>query len=307
MRLKVKNVGTPNKPNEDDIIRSGQEQSMNPQIMIERLQKFNTLLLNVVKADHDKFLSALDPPMSIPPEKITRWHAEYDLQNCPDIEQAELPQPPNIEKFSSAKDILSATRNLFNCATPMERVMQRYEAKQTQDRLSKKGGPAASAETDTESEPSTPTNQGPGSGIGNDPVSAILKGVPKSLLDRIRAKQAAKALDAMTRRPSQDKEARKYERLPGLTRHLRNIFVTESKSVLELDVVLAKVENSYSERMTKDSLRELLKLISKEAPNEWLTFYYSTSRKTDFVKIKKEMDLNVIIQVLESKATAKAN
>lgn len=288
------------KLNEDDIIRSGQEQTMNPQIMIERQQIFNNLLLNVVKDEHDKFLRSMDPPMIIPKEKINRWHAEFDLQNCPEIGSAELPQPPNVEKFSSAKDILSTARNLFNCATPMERVMQRYEAKQHQIRS------AQSECTDTESEPSTPTGLtfDKATAAPENPVSAILKGVPKSLLERIRAKQAAKALDAMTRRPSQDKEAGRYERLPELARHLRNIFVTESKSVLELEIVLSKIENSFRERMTKDGLKELLQLIAKEAPDNWLSFHFI--RKTDFVKIKKDIDLNDIIRHLELKATDKA-
>lgn len=205
--------------NEDDIIRSGQQQTMNPQVIIERQQQFNRILLDVVKAEHDKFLLALDPPMHIPKEKITHWHAEFDLQSCPDIQQLELPQPPNVDKFSSARDILSTARNLFNCATPSERVMQRFEAK-LQERAStaakKTAGSANNVESDTESEPSTPTSVP--LKLFENPVSAVLKGVPKTLLERIRAKQAAKALDAMTRRPSQDKEAGKYERLPELAR-----------------------------------------------------------------------------------------
>lgn len=297
--------------NEDDIIRSGQQQTMNPQVMIARQQKFNRALLDIVKDEHDTFLRSLDPPMHIAKEKINRWHPEFDLQNCPEIKCADLPQPPNIEKFSSAKDILSTARNLFNCATPMERCMQRFDEAaaanqqhQLQQSIAQRVGLATSsaALTDTESEPSTPTtlSSATTAAANNDPVSAMLKNVPKSLLERIRAKQAAKALDAMTRRPSQDKEAGRYERLPELARYLRNIFVTESKSVLELDQVLAKLENSYRERIAKDTLKELLELIGKEAPDQWLTFHFI--RKTDFVKIKKDVDLNEIIRTLEMRA-----
>lgn len=218
-KVQSKETTMSTKLNEDDIIRSGQQQTMNPQVIIERQQQFNRILLDVVKEEHDKFLRSLDPPMNIPKEKITHWHAEFDLQSCPDIKQSELPQPPNVEKFSSAKDILSTARNLFNCATPSERIMQRFEAK-LQERAStaakKTAGSANNIASDTESEPSTPTSV-PLKPFEN-PVSAVLKGVPKNLLERIRAKQAAKALDAMTRRPSQDKEAGKYERLPELAR-----------------------------------------------------------------------------------------
>lgn len=44
--------------------------------------------------------------MIIPREKITRWHAEFDVESCPAIVQCELPQPPNVDKATSAHDVL---------------------------------------------------------------------------------------------------------------------------------------------------------------------------------------------------------
>lgn len=266
--------------NTDDIIKSGQQKSMNPQVMIERQQHFQKLLLNLVKDEHHKFLQNLNPPMNINPDKVTRWHPEFDLQTCADIGQKELPQPPNVEKFSSAKDILSTARNLFDCATPTERMMQRYEAKQKLDKKEETIEPKA-----------------------YDPVASVLKGVPKSLLERIRARQAAKALDSMTRRPSQDQESNRYARLPDLARHIRNIFVTESKGVLDLDFVLTKLENSYRERIPRNDMKELLQLLGKETPHNWLTFPHLRDR--DFVKINKNEDLTEIIKQLEVKAEEK--
>ncbi|KAJ6642526.1 DNA replication factor Cdt1 [Pseudolycoriella hygida] len=264
----------------DDIIMSGQRKSMNPQVMTERQQHFNKLLLDIVKVEHNKFLQSLNPPMHISPERVTRWHPEFDLQNCPDIGRKELPQPPNIEKFSSARDILSTARNLFDCATPKERMMQRYEAKQKLDKQPDVVEPKA-----------------------YDPVASILKGVPKSLIERIRARQAAKALDSMTRRPSQDKESNNYARLPDLARHIRNIFVTESKGVLDLDFVLAKLENSYREQIPRNDMKELLQLLAKETPLNWLTFPHIRDR--DFLKINKSADLTEIIKQLQTKAEEK--
>ncbi|KAG4071042.1 hypothetical protein HA402_001479 [Bradysia odoriphaga] len=266
--------------NTDDIIKSGQQKSMNPQVMIERQQHFHKLLLDMVKDEHYKFLQNLNPPMNINPDKVTRWHPEFDLQSCPDVAQKELPQPPNVEKFSSAKDILSTARNLFDCATPKERMMQRYEAKQ---KLEKKPELV---------EPKT-----------YDPVANVLKGVPKSLIERIRARQAAKALDSMTRRPSQDQESNNFARLPDLARHIRNIFVTESKGVLDLDFVLTKLENSYRERIPRNDMKDLLQLLAKETPTNWLTFPHLRDR--DFLKVNKSVDLTEIIKQLEAKAEEK--
>jgi len=60
-----------------------------------------------VKNEHEKFLLSFDNPklMNIPREKIMRWHPEFNVESCKKIEQAELPQLPQIEK-STAKDVL---------------------------------------------------------------------------------------------------------------------------------------------------------------------------------------------------------
>lgn len=266
--------------NTDNIIKSGQQKLMNPKLMIERQQHFHKLLLDLVKVEHNKFLQNLNPPMNINPDKVTRWHPEFDLQTCSDVGQKELPLPPNVEKFSSAKDILSTARNLFDCATPKERIMQRYEAKQKLDNNDEIVEPKA-----------------------YDPVESLLKGVPKSLLERIRARQAAKALDSMTRRPSQEKEINNYARLPDLARYIRNIFVTESKGVLDLDFVLTKLENSFRERVPRNEMKQLLLLLGNETPNKWLTFPHLRDR--DFVKINKNEDVTEIIKHLEIKAAEK--
>lgn len=286
-----------------NIVRNADTKIMNPQLMIERIHRFQQILLDRVKHEHDLFLKNLQPPIHIPKDKVRRWHQDFDLELCPDILPGELPQPPNIEKFSSAKDILSTARNLFNCATPNERIMERYEAACAANKIINDNNSLQTDGTAIE-------NIGIGDDtvetpkLADDPVAKVLKGVPKALLEKIRAKQAAKQLDAMTRRPSQDAEASKYARLPELARYIRNIFVTENKGVLELDKVIAKLGNSFREKMTREQMRELLELMAKEAPRNWLTFHFI--RKTDFIKINRHENLAEIIKELERKASAKA-
>lgn len=277
---------------EDNIVKNADNSMMNPHIIIGRQQKFNKILLERVKEEHDKFLKSLDVAINIPKDKIRRWHQEFNLESCPDILPADLPQPPNIEKFSSAKDILSTARNLFNCATPMERAINRYEMAATTE-----------VTTTTKPEQVDAIEQSPATAV-EDPLAKALKGVPKSLLEKIRAKQAAKAYEAMTRRPSQDLEASNYSRLPELARHIRNIFITENKGVLELDKVLTKLENSYREKLTREIFKELLELMAKVAPKNWLSFHYI--RKTDYVKINRNANLSELVKELEQKAQEKS-
>lgn len=319
------------KIDEDDVLSSAQSTSMNPHVMTARMQRFQSLLLDRVKRAHDQFLRSQDPPIIIE-KALTRWHPQFDLESCPEVELAPLPQPPNVEKYSSAKDILSTARNLFNCATPMERAMDRYEAKLEADKqavesnrkaeeqpslaanktstgtqasegipgISGAAGAKTTAITD-QTATATPTVK---ECTAPDATSNLLKGLPKSLIEKIRAKQAAKALDAMTRRPSQDQEATKYSRLPELARHLRNVFVTERKGVLPLEIIIKKIENSFRANLTPQEIEAHLKLLAKELPS-WTSFH--EVRKTMYIKVAKDMDMNKIIEKLESKANAKSN
>ncbi|XP_065082108.1 DNA replication factor Cdt1 isoform X2 [Ochlerotatus camptorhynchus] len=280
-----------------NLIRNAQNHSMNPQVMIERFQKFNRILLARTKEAHEKFLLQLDPPVIIPKHKLNRWHPEFNLESCPDVELGEIAQPPNVERFSSAKDVLSTARNLFNCGTAMDRALERLEVKKREN--------AAAQGT------ITATNQTPSSANSQEdttkkktenPFQSALKNVPQSLLDKIRAKQAAKALDQMTRRPSQEKEAIQYSRLPEIARHLRNVFVTEKKNVLPLETTLLKIENSYRGRLSIKELEEHLKLIVEIAPC-WLSL--AEARKTMYVKIVKDCDLTKVIDLLEKRASDK--
>lgn len=60
-----------------------------------------------MKDEHEKFLLSLDSPKftNIPREKIIRWHPEFDVDSCKEIEKAELPQPLDAEK-RTARDVL---------------------------------------------------------------------------------------------------------------------------------------------------------------------------------------------------------
>ena len=301
--VQAKNETVTEITDDTNLMKTAQNQAMNPQLMIDRCRKFNRILLEKVKDEHEKFLLGLNPPMRIQREKLTRWHPEFDLERCPDIEQAELPQPPNVEKFSTAKDILSTARNLFNCNTPMERALERLEAKKREDQSKKQSETITNTkETETETKKEFPkmvqTEEKPKT---EDPLAATLKNVPKSLLEKIRAKQAAKALDEMTRRPSEEKEAIKYGRLPEIARHVRNVFVTERKGVLQLEQTLVKIENSYRGKLTLKELEEHLKAMSTLVPH-WISFH--EVRKTIFVKIAKDADLTKVIGLLEKKANS---
>ncbi|XP_035906543.1 DNA replication factor Cdt1 isoform X1 [Anopheles stephensi] len=286
---------------EADFIRTLPKQSVNPQALLERYQHFRRLLLEKTKDAHETFLRALDPPLNIDRNKLVRWHADFDLESCPDIEKAELPQPPNVEKFSSARDVLSTARNLFSCGTAMDRALARLEEKKKQEATAGAGAVASTTTKSAEPEDKKPVlvKEEQPTKSTTDPTEHLLRNVPKALLEKIRAKQAAKALDQMTRRPSQEKEALKYSRLPEIARHLRNVFVTERKNVLPLETPVVKIENSYRGKLTLQELEEHIRMIAQLVPF-WLTL--PEVRKVKYAKIAKDCEMSKVLDVLERKA-----
>lgn len=74
--------------------------------------KSHLFITERVKDEHEKFLLSFPRLMNIPREKIVRWHPEFDVESCKKIEQAELPQPPVVEK-ATAKDVLGKNYEIF--------------------------------------------------------------------------------------------------------------------------------------------------------------------------------------------------
>ncbi|KAK0168255.1 hypothetical protein PV327_002079 [Microctonus hyperodae] len=296
-----------NTPDDNDVLKSASEMSMGPGVLLERRRKFYNVLLEKTKIEHEKFLLNLESPMVIPKEKITRWHPEFDVETCPAIENAELPQPPNVERASSAQDVLERAKSLFNCNTRMEKALQRLaDAKMTS--MSNNVTLTADKSSETTSQtinkvdiavvdtpPDTPKTQ-------NSFVNPALKGIPKALLERVRAKQAAKALEAMTRTPNEDKEAAIYSRLPDMSKIVRNIFVAEKKGVLTLEFVIEKLDNSYRTKLTSNELEDHIRLMCQLLPT-WATIHHV--RKMDYLKIAKDVDIAKVVKRFEILANDK--
>lgn len=64
----------------------------------------------------------------------------------------------------------------------------------------------------------------------------------------------------MTRSPSQAKEAVRLTRLPEIARIVRNIFISEKKSVLTRELVIKKLADSYRENLSFCKLQNYVAL-----------------------------------------------
>ncbi|NXQ95825.1 CDT1 factor, partial [Sagittarius serpentarius] len=129
--------------------------------LLERRKEFHRNLVNIVKQHHKAFLAALSPPMVVPEEKLTRWHPRFNVDEVPDISPAELPQPPQEDRLTTAQEVLSTARGML---TPkMEKALANLalrtaEAGAGEPVVSKAASPAS--------------------------TSSALKGVSQALLER---------------------------------------------------------------------------------------------------------------------------
>lgn len=58
-------------------------------------------------------MASLHPPMHVPDNKLTRWHPRFNVDEVPDIDAAELPQPPDFEKLTTAQEVLDKARSMM--------------------------------------------------------------------------------------------------------------------------------------------------------------------------------------------------
>ncbi|EFN67824.1 DNA replication factor Cdt1 [Camponotus floridanus] len=255
----------------------------------------------LVKNEHKKFLSSLESPklMNIPNEKIRR-HPEFDVESCKEIEQAKLPQPPVVEK-PTAKYVLDKAKSLFNCGTRMEKALQRLaESNLTARSKSSSSMQESTTQTREDGIPKINVTIMDNSFMPSTQIkhlnTKLFKGISKTLLEKVRARQEAKALEAMTRTPNAIKETALYSRLPELAKFLRNIFVAEKKGVLSLQAVIQKLDNSFKTKLTSQEIEEHIRQLCKLIPT-WISIL--NVQKVDYLKLDKNVEFAKIIKRLE--------
>lgn len=308
---KIKNFSTSSRKEEHELLISpnfpNDIKSMNPSVLLERRRYFYNTLLQLVKKHHSQYLQTLDPPMQIPDDKLTRWHPEFEIEKIPEVECGKLPEMPNVEKFSNAQDVLAKARELFKCNTKMERALEKLA--QAKARGLTEQEKAVTGLRDNNSSTavngvktiSTQTNQPPNNITLLNPA---LRNLPIALLEKIKAKQAAKALETMTRSTADDQKYLVYCRLPDLARTLRNIFVTERKNVLALNIILSKLDSSFKANVSASDLQRDIKVLTEEMP-DWIKLH--DIRNNTYLKLDKNADLQKIICKLEALANKYKN
>ncbi|CAJ0955791.1 unnamed protein product [Ranitomeya imitator] len=243
--------------------------------LLERRKFFHRSLTDIVKQHHRSFLETLNPPMVVPDYQLTRWHPRFNVDEVPDVVAAELPQPPQVQKLSTAQEVLTKARGLM---TPkMEKALADLALR--------------NAETNAEDTKPAPSAE-------PKPAAAApsaLKGVSQSCFT---GKEAQKLQAIMTRKPQQEERLLMMSRLPELARILRNVFVAEKKPALTAEVVCDRIISSYRSSMSAGEMEKHLSLLVELLPG-WLTIH--PIRKDTYYKLNKTTDLNLILERLDKK------
>ncbi|XP_070574141.1 DNA replication factor Cdt1-like [Ptychodera flava] len=250
---------------------NSKSQKLTSSKLLERKGVFHRRLVDIVKHHHQNFLSSLPQPMTVPNDKITRWHPKFPVDQVPDIEPAPLPEPPNVKKYTSARDVLNKARDMLH--PRVEKVLENVAAKSDKE-----------AESKMKAVESV-TPQGSVKKVNG------MKGVPQSLLERIRAKEAEKIEACMMRDPAEDKKTVQMEKLPDLCRILRGFFLSEKKAALTMEAATKKLSESYKSSISIADVEDHIKLMSELLP-EWLSIIHI--RKTTYLKIDKNVDMNTV-------------
>jgi len=103
-------------------------------------------------------LAGLDPPLTIPSDKIVKWHPSFPLECIADIKPSPLPQPPDTPSCSSARDLLDMASS--SMAPRMQLALENVAAEST-------------ATAPAQPKPLNPV------------IQKALKGLPQSLIDKV--------------------------------------------------------------------------------------------------------------------------
>ncbi|XP_076470444.1 DNA replication factor Cdt1-like isoform X2 [Babylonia areolata] len=261
--------------------------TMSAQALLKRKRIFHNSLFSITKDHHANFLSKQIPPIQIPSSKMTRWHPRFPLDSVPDIEKAELPEPP-IQKVQTAKQVLDCAMGKLPARVEAALAKVAAQSESTHPKASTTGEPSKA----TVSAPSTPK-----------PADSPYRGIPLSLLEKIRAKEAAKTKAALTRDPKEDKKTEMIGRLPTLIRSLRTFYVTEKKPSLPYKTVVDKLVDSYDTFISPVEVEAHLALLHELAP-KWMQVIQIARGK--YIKIDKNMDISTIITELNNLAKSRS-
>jgi len=133
----------------------------------------------------------------------------------------------------------------------------------------------------------------------NSPASSNTpSNLPPGLLEKVRAKEAAKAVREMTRTAEEKKRIERLRRMPDLARKMRTLLISERRAAVNVNFAVAKLLALEPHGKDKHRLEDDLRYLSVETEG-WLSIHRVAME--DHFKIAKPHKINKVVEILEHK------
>ena len=258
---------------------------LEPKQLAERRRIFEGLLASMVRDAHAKFLASIG--LEVEAAKVTKWHEDFDIESCGEVDGEDLPERPGEVKLTTAADVISATQDLFKDVNPrLGQAVADYK---------KKEGTTKSAAATGKDIPAPETA-----------IKKELQGLPTALLEKVLAREKKKQIKAMTESSEDRKERNVLEELQTIGPQILNCHRSERQSkgraALEVKSFSKFLSNSCGGKGA-GKMEDLLRALVKLAPG-YLKFV--TVRNVEHVKAATpERDVNSLRDEIKKQLSEK--
>lgn len=278
---------------------------MSTTTLVKRRQQFNGRLLRLVRTHHQNFLYKLDASLHVGEGDLRSWHPGFNLDTLPDVPTVDLVPPASPPPLKPTL-VLNAPRD-----APEKRAALHKNARECLKRLAEHRSEMARRRsglvdrnnplTTTQSSPPQPplplTQQQPPR--TDDPA---LKGLPASLLEKIRQKELLRMKCSMTRSAEDQEKLKQLRALPHIARLLSTLYTSERKNSLKFDFVCSKLHQTRSKHIESAMVLEKQLRMLAEDPvlKKWLAIV--TVSQVDYVRMDRAAPINDVVVHLQKRA-----
>ncbi|KAH9510978.1 replication licensing factor Cdt1 [Dermatophagoides farinae] len=192
--------------------------------LLNREKEFHRYLLELTRVEHLKFLSQMKLNLN-DDDQIYRWHPMFRLDSIPDIKPDYTLLPSKPIGSSSNKTVKKST------------ILDYFGPKQTTIE-------SAKSKSECSINDKNKSNENDGVDDKNKIKSGLLKGISSDLLNKVRAKEAAKLARLMRRPPEKDREIRMLSKLVDISRIIYDCFLGSSIRSIEKEDLIQRISNS---------------------------------------------------------------
>jgi chromatin licensing and DNA replication factor 1 len=279
-----------------------------PNVLLLRLNKFESGLLQIVKKLHQAFLTSLGIT-EVSTDNVKRWHPKFNLESVQPIVESELPKPPKDEsiKCKTGQELLNIAKVIYSSRIQdaiNKSVTVNLDLKGCSDDA-KKVPPKVSLP-----KAKTPTKKSDENLTADQQVISKLKEKKESsynaLLEKIKSKQKQKEYESMIVNSDKEKQLARYGHYKETIRFLMFHFQAEKKSVLEFDKVCSKMVDSSKALLTETECRDLVKSMSDDSDEinmfkieskKWLNIL--KVRNVFYLQMDKKFQINDLHDICE--------